>query len=89
MPPSALSGRLVSLDAFRGLTVAAMILVNNRDEIPWEPGITVTRLLEICGYTSPHIHVFLDDELVQPPEYDTTPIPDGAEVRVLHMIAGG
>ena len=27
--PSKLSGRLVSLDAFRGLTVAAMILVNN------------------------------------------------------------
>src|SRR5437870_1658420 len=27
--PSALSGRLVSLDVFRGLTIAGMVLVNN------------------------------------------------------------
>ena len=29
MPPTELSGRLVSLDAFRGFTIATMILVNN------------------------------------------------------------
>jgi predicted acyltransferase len=52
--PSALSGRLVSLDAFRGLTVAAMILVNNPgswsyvftplDHAPWH-GWTPTDLI--------------------------------------------
>ena len=66
-----------------------MILVNNRDEIPWQPGMTVQTLLEACLYTSPHIHVFVNGELVQPAEYETTPIADGDEVRVLHMIAGG
>jgi len=66
-----------------------MILVNNRDEIPWQPGMTVQMLLEVCRYTSPHIHVFVNGELVRPPEYEMTPIADGDEVRVLHMIAGG
>ena len=52
--PAALSGRLVSLDAFRGLTVAAMILVNNPgtwahvysplDHAPWH-GWTPTDLI--------------------------------------------
>jgi len=52
--PAALSGRLVSLDAFRGLTVAAMILVNNPgswtyvypplDHAPWH-GWTLTDLI--------------------------------------------
>lgn len=66
-----------------------MILVNNRDQLPWEPGMTVQTLLERCRYTSPHLHVFVNGELVRPPEYGKTRIPDGAEVRVLHMIAGG
>ena len=66
-----------------------MILVNERDEIPWQEGMTVTRLLEACRYTSPNIAVFVDGEFVRPPFYDTYPIEDGARVRVLHLIAGG
>ena len=42
-----------------------MILVNNRDKIPWQPGMTVQTLLEVCRYTSPHIHVFVNGKLVQ------------------------
>ena len=66
-----------------------MILVNNRDKIPWQSGMTVTKLLEVCRYTSPHIYVFVNDELVRRPQYDSYPIKDGDAVRVLHMIAGG
>ena len=66
-----------------------MILVNNRDEIPWQSGMTITKLLEVCRFTSPHIHVFVNDELVRRPRYDSYLIEDGDEVRVLHMIAGG
>ena len=66
-----------------------MILVNNRDKIAWQPGMTVQTLLEVCRYTSPHIHVFVNDELVPKAAYETRPIEDGDEVRVLHMIAGG
>ena len=84
-----LNDRLISLDVFRGITIAAMILVNNRDKIAWQPGMTVAKLLAVCRYTSPHIAVFVNDELVRPPDYATRRIEDGDEVRVLHMIAGG
>jgi sulfur carrier protein ThiS len=33
------------------------------------------------------IHV--NDELVQKQDYDTTTIPDGAVVKVIHLISGG
>ena len=66
-----------------------MILVNNRDKLPWQPDPTISRLLERCRYTSPHIHVFVNAKLVRPPQYDSYRIEDGDKVRVLHMIAGG
>jgi sulfur carrier protein len=66
-----------------------MIRVNDRDKYPWEPGLTITRLLELCGYTSPQIAVFVDGEFVAADAYQTTTIADGANVRVLHLIAGG
>lgn len=66
-----------------------MIRVNDRDEIAWERGMTVTRLLEKCHFTSPKIAVFVNGELVRRPEYDRWLIEDGAQVRVLHLIGGG
>ena len=66
-----------------------MILVNDREKIPWQEGMTVTKLLEACRYTSPKIAVFVDGEFVRPPFYDSYLVKDGAEVRVLHLIAGG
>jgi len=66
-----------------------MIRVNNRDEIEWEEGLTVSALLERMRYTFPHIIVTIDGEVVDRQDYDTRAIPDGANVRVIHLIAGG
>jgi thiamine biosynthesis protein ThiS len=66
-----------------------MILVNDREEISWQEGMTVTKLLEACHYTSPKIAVFVEGEYVRPPFYDTYPVRDDTKVRVLHLIAGG
>jgi len=66
-----------------------MIRVNNRDEIEWQEGLTVTGLLELFRYTFPDIIVKINGELVRREEYPTRTIPDGADVRVIHMIAGG
>ena len=66
-----------------------MILVNDQKEISWQEGMTVTKLLEACRYTSPKIAVFVDGEYVRPPFYDTYLVEDEATVRVLHLIAGG
>ncbi len=66
-----------------------MIRVNNRDEIAWEEGLTVSALLERFRYTFPHIIVKIDRRVVPPVEYPTRAIPDGADVQAVHLIAGG
>ena len=66
-----------------------MILVNNRDEIEWEDGLTVSTLLDRFRYTFPHIIVKIDGEVIPREQYPTRAIPDGADVRVIHLIAGG
>ena len=66
-----------------------MIRVNNRDEIEWEEGMTVSDLLDRMRYTFPHIIVKVNGEVVRREEYATHTIPDGADVRVIHLIAGG
>jgi sulfur carrier protein len=67
----------------------SMIRVNDKHEIPWEDGLTVSDLLERMGYTYHEIIVKVDGELVRKPAYDTTTIPDGADVKAIHLIAGG
>jgi thiamine biosynthesis protein ThiS len=66
-----------------------MIRVNNRDEIEWEEGLTVSDLLERFHYTFVHIIVKIGEEVVPHEEYPTRAIPDGADVWVIHLIAGG
>lgn len=66
-----------------------MVRVNNRDEIEWEEGMTVSRLLERMRYTFAHIIVTINGEVVPRSEYSTRVIPDGSDVRVVHLIAGG
>jgi sulfur carrier protein len=66
-----------------------MIRVNNRDEVAWEEGLTVSALLERFRYTFPHIIVKIDGKAISPEAYETCVIPDGVDVRVIHLIAGG
>ena len=66
-----------------------MIRVNQRTDVEWEEGMTVSDVLERLNFTFPHIIVKVNDELVRREAYDTRIIPDGADVRVIHLIAGG
>jgi len=66
-----------------------VILINNRDEIEWQEGLTISALLERLRYTFPHIIVTINGEVIPRQEYPSRTIPDGADVRVIHLIAGG
>ncbi len=66
-----------------------MIRVNKRTEVAWEDGMTVSDLLDRLNYTYPLIIVKVNGELVPREAYDNRAIPDGADVRVIHLIAGG
>ncbi len=66
-----------------------MLTVNKRDQIPWEEGMTVVRLLEVMKYTYPHIIVAVNGTVVPHDAYAEWLLQDGDDVRVIHMIAGG
>jgi sulfur carrier protein len=66
-----------------------MILVNRREEVVWEEGLTVSCLLDRFRFTFPHIIVSINGELVPRRDYATRQIPDDSDVRVVHLMAGG
>jgi sulfur carrier protein len=66
-----------------------MIRVNDKFELEWEEGMTVMRLLERLKFSFPLIIVSIDGVLVSKDQYARRQVPHGAEVKVLHMIAGG
>jgi len=66
-----------------------VIRVNDRDEIEWRESLTVADVLAIMHYTYPHIFVRVNGELVAEDDYSWYVIPDGADVKVIHLMAGG
>ncbi|HLP60252.1 MAG TPA: sulfur carrier protein ThiS [Candidatus Deferrimicrobium sp.] len=66
-----------------------MIIVNNRDKIDWQEGMTVRTLLTKMGYTYTLITVTVNGELVPRENYEEHPVPDKAEVTVFHLAHGG
>jgi sulfur carrier protein len=66
-----------------------MITINKRDQTEWHEGMTVRDLLKAKNFTFPHIIVSINGAVVRHDAYDTQTIPDNADVRVIHLIAGG
>jgi sulfur carrier protein len=66
-----------------------MITVNRRDQVPWRRGMTVQDLLDTMTYTYPHVVVTINGDLVAQDTYADVEVPDDADVRVIHLIAGG
>ncbi len=65
-----------------------MIQVNGRS-VEWEEGMTVADVIRKMKYTFPMLVVTVDGRHVPKKKYPSTPVPDGAEVRVLHLGQGG
>ncbi len=66
-----------------------MIRVNDKWDMPWEQGTTIKDLLEACGFSHHHLVVSVNGKLVPPGEYESYPVADGDQVRVVHVIGGG
>lgn len=65
-----------------------MITVNGQ-EMEWAAGMTVRDALERRKFSFPLVIVRVNGELVPRAEFDVHPVPDGAEVQVLHLMGGG
>lgn len=61
----------------------------NETPVPWKEGMTVQDALDAMGYDFVHITVTVNDMLVESSDYDTTPVPDNADVRAIHLFHGG
>ena len=66
-----------------------MVLVNNRDRVDWQPGMTVQDLLDKLGYSYVLITVTVNDVLVANEDYGNHLVPDQAAVTVFHLAHGG
>lgn len=65
-----------------------MIAVNDK-KIPWREGMTVTELLDGIADPHPYAVVRVNGRYVSRPHFDDTLVPDGAEIYLIPMIAGG
>lgn len=65
-----------------------MITVNG-DPQAHTPGMTVRDVLKARGFVFPLLVIKVNGTLVAREAFDTTPVPDGAEVQVLHLMSGG
>lgn len=65
-----------------------MITVNS-NKIDWHEGMTVTEVFKIMGYDFSLIVTSVNGEVIHEDNYDTCYIPDGADVKAIHIHHGG
>jgi len=61
----------------------------NGNTIEWEEGLTITALLTKMNYTFKMLVIKLNGSLIKKDQYESTYIPTGADVAVIHLISGG
>lgn len=66
-----------------------MAITVNGDVHPHREGLTVEELLRDLRFSWPLKTVFIDGRRVAKEAYAETAIEDGAEVKVIHLMAGG
>ncbi len=64
-------------------------IIVNGDKIPYEENMTVTRVLQVMNYIFRMLLVKVNGQLIPKKDYQTTVVPGGATVEVIHMISGG
>lgn len=66
-----------------------MILVNGRDKVAWKPGMTVADALAAQNWDYALIVVTVNGTFVPSDDYATFPVPDGADLKAIHIAHGG
>ena len=65
-----------------------MIVVNG-EPMEWKEGMTVRDVINEKRYVFPLLAVWIDNSSVPRDKFDTTRVPDGSNVQIIHMISGG
>jgi thiamine biosynthesis protein ThiS len=65
-----------------------MVRVRGKEHAWWE-GMTVSDLLKELNDPYPYVVARINGNVISRPDFERTAIPDGAEVFLIPMIAGG
>jgi sulfur carrier protein ThiS len=65
-----------------------MVKVGGR-ELAWREGMTIADALEALGDPYPYAVARIGERIVVAPGFATAAIPDGAEIFLLPLVAGG
>ena len=65
-----------------------MIRVGER-QVEWHDQMTVSDLLSALGETYEYAVVRIDDRVVSRPNFHCTLVPDGCQVYLIPLVAGG
>ncbi len=55
----------------------------------WHEGMTVRDALKMMNYSFPMLVTKINGQLIPRDQYDHATIPEGADLRVIHLISGG
>jgi sulfur carrier protein len=65
------------------------MLIVNDEPLEYDEGMSVADILKKRNYIWRMLAVWVNGEFVARGTYEATRVPDKADVKVLHMIAGG
>jgi len=61
----------------------------NGNLIDWEERMTLDVILKKLNYTYKMLIVKVNGELVPKNQYDSYIVPEGADLKIIHLISGG
>lgn len=61
----------------------------NGNIIEWREGMTVTDVLSVMKYTFKLLVVHVNENNIKRDDWPKTLVPEGAEVKVIHLMSGG
>jgi len=61
----------------------------NNNPFEWKEGLTISDILKKKNYTFKMLIVKIDGKLIKKDKYDKAFIPNGADVKIIHLISGG
>ena len=65
-----------------------MITVSGK-KLAWREGMTIADVLHELGDSHPYAVVRINETYITRPNFEKTPVPDGSEVFLIPMVAGG
>lgn len=66
-----------------------MITVNGNRTVEWREGISVADVLRELGWDYVLITTTVDGKFIERDDYSSALVPDGADVRAIHIAHGG